>query len=100
MAGGQGGSGTASLPFELRQVAARYPVTFYSGADCAPCGSARVFLNARGIPFTEKTVSTGTAMTTHGRRISGNGGSTVPTAGRAGLSYRADGSGGSVMSKP
>lgn len=48
----------AVLPFELRQVATRYPVTLYTGPDCTPCASARSLLTARGIPFTERTVST------------------------------------------
>jgi glutaredoxin len=55
--GGTAG-GNANLPFELRQVASRYPVTLYTGTDCAPCGSARAYLASRGVPFTEKTVST------------------------------------------
>src|SRR4051812_21537264 len=55
--GGTAG-GDSSLPFELRRVASRYPVTLYTGADCAPCGTARAFLGSRGVPFTEKTVST------------------------------------------
>ena len=55
--GGTAG-GNASLPFELRQVASRYPVTLYTGTDCAPCGSARAYLASRGVPFTEKSVST------------------------------------------
>lgn len=45
------------LPFELRQIANRFPVALYSGNDCAPCTSARNFLVARGVPFTERTVS-------------------------------------------
>lgn len=57
-AGGAGGIATASLPFELRKVVAQYPVTLYTGANCAPCASARTMLNARGIPFAEKTIST------------------------------------------
>jgi len=48
----------AQLPFELRQVSGRYPVTLYSSRDCAPCNSGRNLLNARGIPYTEKTVDT------------------------------------------
>lgn len=56
-AGGAATGGTA-LPFELRQVASRYPVVLYSGNDCAPCNSGRNLLNARGIPYTEKTVTT------------------------------------------
>lgn len=57
-AGGAGGIATASLPFELRKVVNQYPVTLYTGANCAPCGSARSMLTTRGIPFAEKTVST------------------------------------------
>src|SRR5690606_9609631 len=56
-AGGAATGGTA-LPFELRQVVSRYPVVLYSGNDCAPCNSGRNLLNARGIPYTEKTVTT------------------------------------------
>jgi glutaredoxin len=52
-------AGGSNLPFELRQVVARYPVTFYSGPGCGPCEIGRKFLISRGIPFTEKTVSTG-----------------------------------------
>lgn len=52
------GSGGTGLPFELRQVASKYPVTLYTSSACGPCGSARNMLNARGIPFTEKTVNT------------------------------------------
>lgn len=55
-AGGAGGSST--LPFELRSVAGKYPVTLYTGNNCAPCGSGRSFLSGRGIPFTERTVTT------------------------------------------
>ena len=58
---GVGASGSASgnsLPGELRQVAAKYPVTLYTGTDCAPCGQGRSMLMARGIPFSERTVST------------------------------------------
>lgn len=48
----------AQLPFQLRQVEGRYPVTLYTGKECAPCNSGRNLLNARGIPYTEKTVDT------------------------------------------
>lgn len=56
--GASGGSASASLPFELRQVSAKYPVTLYTGENCSPCGSARVMLINRGIPFSERTVTT------------------------------------------
>jgi glutaredoxin len=52
------GTDVASLPFELRQAATRYPVTLYSAPDCGPCGGGRAMLSARGIPFTERTVTT------------------------------------------
>ncbi len=52
-----GGSGTA-LPYELRQVVSRYPVTLYTSTNCAPCDSGRSFLGNRGIPFVERTVNT------------------------------------------
>ena len=48
----------AALPVELRQAAARYPVTLYVTANCAPCDSARVLLRRRGVPHTEKIVAT------------------------------------------
>ena len=50
--------GAAQLPFQLRQVVARYPVSFYTAKACAPCNSGRNLLNARGIPYTEKSVDT------------------------------------------
>lgn len=45
-----------ALPYELRLVVQRYPVTLYVIADCAPCDSARALLRQRGIPHTEKLV--------------------------------------------
>jgi glutaredoxin len=48
----------SELPYELRQLARRYPVTLYSGENCAPCDSGRALLTNRGIPFAERTVTT------------------------------------------
>jgi glutaredoxin len=48
----------SGLPFELRQIASKYPVTLYTGDDCDPCNSGRAMLTARGIPFNERTVTT------------------------------------------
>ncbi len=53
-----GGSASSNLPFDLRQVASKYPVTLYTGENCRPCGSARALLMGRGVPFTEKTIIT------------------------------------------
>lgn len=60
-AGNPGASSGASggvLPYELRQIASKYPVTLYTGESCGPCTSARAMLTSRGIPFTEKIVAT------------------------------------------
>lgn len=52
-------AGVAStvLPYELRQIASRYPVLLYTGDNCTPCTSARNLLLERGIPFTEHSVN-------------------------------------------
>lgn len=47
-----------ALPFDLRQVVLRFPVTLYTAENCAPCGGGRNLLASRGIPFSERTVST------------------------------------------
>ena len=47
----------ASLPLELRQPAARYPVTLYTlSGPCQLCDSARQLLRQRGVPFNERQV--------------------------------------------
>lgn len=46
----------AVLPVELRTPAARFPVTLYTSADCAPCDSGRRLLQQRGIPYSERVV--------------------------------------------
>jgi glutaredoxin len=55
---GSSGASVAGLPFELRQVVGKYPVTLYTAKECSPCNSARTLLSSRGIPFAERTVST------------------------------------------
>lgn len=55
---GGGAANNSALPFELRQIASKYPVTLYTGENCGPCVSARTMLTTRGVPFTEKTVIT------------------------------------------
>jgi glutaredoxin len=46
----------AALPFELRQVVSKYPVTLYTAPDCGPCATGRAMLSSRGVPFAERTV--------------------------------------------
>lgn len=67
---GGASAGSGALPFELRGVSQRYPVTLYTGVGCAPCDSARAFLSSRGVPFAERTVSTNDDVAAL-RRLSG-----------------------------
>jgi glutaredoxin len=53
-----GGAGSVNLPFEVAEAAKAHPVTLYTTKDCAGCDQGRNLLTARGIPFSEKTVST------------------------------------------
>lgn len=53
----QRSGGGGGLPYELRQVVEKYPVTLYASPGCAPCTSGRLMLQARGIPFTEYLIS-------------------------------------------
>src|ERR1035437_4392209 len=55
--GTAGGASNAALPYELRQVANKYPVTLFASKECAPCDEGRTLLRSRGIPFAEKTIN-------------------------------------------
>ena len=72
-----GGSGTknaaegGALPYELRQIASKYPVTLYTSESCGPCGAARTLLAGRGVPFTEKTIASSEDIKAL-QRLSGN----------------------------
>ena len=47
------------LPFELRQIASKYPVTLYTATGtCDACVSARQLLKQRGIPYAERQAVT------------------------------------------
>lgn len=56
-AGAAAPDGPVLLPLELRQAVARFPVTLYTSADCAPCEQARRMLRQRGIPHAERTIA-------------------------------------------
>ena len=51
---GDAGSG---LPYEVRRAMERAPVVLYTAPDCQPCVPAVALLRERGVPFTERTVS-------------------------------------------
>ncbi len=76
-----GGAGaSAQLPFELRQIVQRYPVTLYTGDDCAPCTAGRQLLQTRGIPFDERTVKSSEEIAAL-ERLSGRNGLPLLTIG-------------------
>ena len=55
---GDSGSGEAALPFALRQVVTKFPVTLYTASQCDACEQGRALLTRRGIPFSERTATT------------------------------------------
>jgi glutaredoxin len=53
-----GSASDPALPFALRQVASRFPVTLFTSSDCGEgCTMARALLARRGIPYRERTAS-------------------------------------------
>lgn len=79
--GGAVTSSNDALPYELRQIANRFPVTLYTGADCAPCTNARNLLVNRGVPFTERTIGSNEDIEAL-QRLSGNTGLPFGTIGQ------------------
>lgn len=49
---------TENLPYEVAQAVKTSPVTLYTTTACTACDTARAFLGKRGVPFSEKTVTT------------------------------------------
>ncbi len=48
-----------ALPYALRQVATRFPVTLYTASDCGEaCALGRALLARRGVPYSERTAET------------------------------------------
>ncbi len=45
------------LPSDVRQAASKYPLTIYTSKDCDVCNTARSYLQTRGVPYTEKTIT-------------------------------------------
>jgi glutaredoxin len=56
--GANGAASNTGLPFELRQIVSKYPVTLYTSNKCSPCDAGRALLVSRGVPFIERTVGT------------------------------------------
>ena len=73
--GSRSGPVDVSLPAELRAAVQRYPVTLYTSTDCTPCDSGRRFLQQRGIPYSERRITTEDDAAALDRLV---GGRTVP----------------------
>ena len=59
LGGGDAPGGETQLPYATRQAAQNFPVMLYTAATCVEmCQQARALLNGRGVPFTEKILST------------------------------------------
>lgn len=53
-----GASSGVALPYALTTAVRNYPVTLFTSSPCSACDQGRALLKLRGIPFSEKTVST------------------------------------------
>ena len=51
------GAGVPGLNYALAEASRNFPVTLYTSSGCAPCDDGRALLKKRGIPYSEKTVS-------------------------------------------
>ena len=66
------------LPYATRRAAERFPVTLYTAANCVePCERARDLLNARGVPFAEKLLTSEDELAELARQLGGE--ANVPT---------------------
>ena len=57
--GGGSEGAAATQSYALQQAVKNFPVTIYTAKDCGnPCKKGLDFLKQRGVPYTEKTVTT------------------------------------------
>ncbi len=74
-----------AIPYETRRAMQYFPVTLYASAGCgSPCQLAREFLQQRGIPFSEKQVTTQEELDAF-RQLSGGDSIPAATVGRSWL---------------
>jgi glutaredoxin len=74
-----------NLPYETQRAMQNFPVTLYTFPDCgSACQKAREMLNKRGIPFTEKSLTTKEDIEAF-RKDSGGGQAPAVTIGKTWL---------------
>ena len=79
--GNTSAGGASNLPFALQGPSRNFPVTLYSAPSCGGCDEGRAFLSKRGIPFSEKTVTT-PEDTAHLKEVAGSASIPVMLVGR------------------
>jgi glutaredoxin len=67
-----GGVSASDFPYEVAEAMKNHPVTLYTSKDCLPCDDGRKLLSERGVPFTEKTVASGSDIAQY-RQAGGDG---------------------------
>ena len=55
---GQPGQGTSQVPGDLLPIVRKYPVVIYTTPQCPACEDGIKLLQQRGIPYTDKSIST------------------------------------------
>ena len=55
---GPAARGAVELPYGLATAVRASPVTLFTTSNCSGCDLGRTYLKTRGVPFTEKTVTT------------------------------------------
>lgn len=58
VAGNDAERSNAALPYAARTAASRHPAVLYAAPDCPPCATARAHLTRRGVPYSERTITT------------------------------------------
>lgn len=82
-----GATSTTPLPFALQQAVSKYPVTLYTGSQCGPCDEGRAYLRSRGVPFTEKTVTSNEDITAFKQQSPDGTAPVLTVGGRRALGY-------------
>lgn len=75
---------SGNLPYAIGQAAKNFPVTLYTTPGCEGCDQGRSFLTKRGIPFSERTVTTNEDLQAV-KKLTGSGGLPALTIGNAKL---------------
>ena len=85
MKSGSLGGDEVALPYSVASVSRDHPVVLYTATSCGPCEDGRTLLRSRGIPCSERTVTTASDIEKL-KQAGGSGSVPYLTIGRNGLS--------------